>query len=131
MGTEYVMTGSIQTRVWDFIRIRHAIRLEQTGIRFGKRSVVHAATDKGYVPRKIVNRGTLILRRQVAIAYMDYVTTLLHHGGFARQFGEEIVTGAVSFLQVEECGCPSYRATEDSQIISGDDVATMCIHEKG
>lgn len=131
MGDGFILTGATETRVFDFFRIKHAIQLEQKGIGFGERSVVHAATDKGYVPRELVGRGTLILRREKALEYMSYVATLLTTGGNARKYGEEIVMGHLKYSGTDDCGCPNYSGTEQSDFFNAPDVGVMCIHKEG
>lgn len=131
--TGFSLVGPIQTRVGDFLRIKHAIRLEQKGMKFSQGSALTAATSKGYVPRSLVGRGNIVKRREVALAYMEYVTTLLTTGGFARQYGEEIVMGFVTYDDSvsSDCGCPVMLGSDRSNIISSIENATMCIgHEE-
>lgn len=128
--TGFMLTGETQTRVFDFVRVMHAIRLEQKGLKNGQGSALTAATQKGYVPRELVSRGNVQRRREAAIEYMGYVTKLLTTGGTSRQFGEEIVTGKVTYSGMDDCGCPSYLGTPDSAFYNTPDVGTMCIHPK-
>lgn len=126
----YLFTGPIETRVWDFIRTKHAIRLESIGLRHSQGSALEAARRKGYVPDALLRRGSRQVRRERAVAYLDYVTTLLTTEGFPRLYGEEIVTGKLTYSETEECGCPSFRGSDESGYIAALETATMCIHEQ-
>lgn len=128
--TDFVLTGEVQTRVFDFVRLRHAIGLERIGLKHSQGSALNAATQKGYVPRALVGRGNIAKRRETAIEYMSYVITLLTSGGVAKQYGEEIVMGALVYSATEECGCPIYLGTDASGFFNAPNVGTMCIHEK-
>lgn len=126
----YLLTGPVETMVWDFIRTKHAIRLEAKGLRRSQGSALQAARQKGYVPDALLLRGNVQVRRDRAMAYMEYVTTLLTSGGMAKAYGEEVVTGRLLYAQTDECGCPAFSGTDESEFITATETATMCIHEK-
>lgn len=115
--SDFIAAGEVQTRVVDFLRIKHAIRLESKGLRHSQGSALKAAILKGYLPKHVdwLRRGTIIARREAAINYMEYVTTLLltGEGTFARTYGENIVMGGLVFDRYEECGCPVFAASKE------------------
>lgn len=132
MSDGFILTGPIQTRVFDFMRIHHAIGLESKGLKMSRGSALKAATSKGYVPAGLVARGNINRRREAAMEYMGYVTTLLIAGGFARTYGEEIVAGVLSYVEHAECGCPTFTPAEGQENrigLQSPEMATMCIHE--
>lgn len=127
--SDFMLTGEVETRVFDFFRVLHALKLEQKGIQFGPKSVIHKATSAGYVPSSIVGRGTLLLRRQTAVEHMTYVAELLRSGGFAKLYGEDIVMGWVEYAGESDCGCPIFKGSPNSKVgLSSIEEATMCIH---
>lgn len=120
------LTGETQARVFDFLRIKQAIRLEMKGLKFSQGSALKAAKMKGYVP-------SWVRYRKDALPYMEYVTTLLTAGGVAKQLGEEIVTGKLTCVGKEgTCGCPIFQLSDkgvSSFLISGE-LLNMCIHQE-
>lgn len=120
------LTGETQARVFDFLRIKTAIRLEMKGLKFSQGSALQAAKMKGYVP-------SWVRYRKDALPYMEYVTTLLTAGGVAKQLGEEIATGKLTYAGKETCGCPIFQLSDkgSSEFLSTSaDLLTMCIHQE-
>ena len=125
----FALEGPIQVRVFDYLRL---LKMIETDYRNIKRSwsvnPLTEAVSKGYVPRSLVGRGNIQRRREIAIEHMTYVKTLLLSGGFAKQYGEEIVVGWVTYLETDDCGCPVYKGSAASNLFGGEEKGVMCIH---
>lgn len=134
MSDGYFLTGEVQTRCWDFIRIRALVDMEiRTQGNMGRRG--YQAARRKYVPRELISRGNIIDRSRAARFYMTYVVTLLTAGGLAKTYGEDIVMGRLVFAGLDDkCGCPTFTASPDKENrleLQAPDVAVMCIgHEE-
>ena len=128
------LSGPVQTRVFDFLRILVCLRTDhRMGRRVWSFNPLTVALDKGYVPRTLVGRGSIQKKRETAIAYMEYVSLLLKNGGFSKQYGEEIVMGWITYAGIDSgCGnCPSYSGTAASNILSATESGVICVCEEG
>jgi hypothetical protein len=128
---DMIPEGPIQTRVFDYLRL---LTMIERDYRNAKRSwsvnPLTEAINKGYVPRSLVGRGNIQRRREIAIAHMSYVKTLLLSGGVTKGLGEEIVVGWITFVGTDKCGCPKYLGSAASNFISGIETAVICIHNE-
>lgn len=125
----FSLTGETQTRVFDFMRIKTLIGMElKTGMPFSSKGhALKAAEMKGYIPKSLISRGLLHKRREAALQYMEGICGMLNHGGFARQYAEEIICKKMVPNEHLECGCWDYVGTPGSSIILPVETAVMHI----